>query len=467
MIRLSFISEAFLKLRYALSELRTVSPGRKLYRQMLGNAKYTFRIIGERVSRGTYGFDHDAVRSSRSVGEVVAALPMTDPRHYVDNMDEYNRWINEEGMHASDVVLTSGTSGRPKIVTYSRHDSYRDLLVIARGLKLSYPDIELRRLLFLLELATAYPAASSALTSHVSSGIGVVSIPTYLKETLDDVVRYVNRFFADRGLTFLGYPSQLLNVTPSKFVELDPGEIGVHALAPNGEVLTRGAKDALRRIYRPDHIVGIYGSTETRIIGLDKDDVYVVHGDRSLIAVRRRDGSIGVDGEGELLVTPLYRPGETPGTIIPMYRLGDLAKVEFDEGMYYLHSLRRIDDEFFIGASNFNPALMASIVEGELIQRGVRSPQVFFILSQNPETKLITSLNVIASSEKGRDNRLVEETVRRALDKYSEVVAFAKAGTIDLGIRTASSVGEVVEEYPTLVQRSYVKGGKYAVIEAP
>jgi phenylacetate-coenzyme A ligase PaaK-like adenylate-forming protein len=176
--KLSFISEAVLRLRYMLSELRTIHPGRRLYRRMMGNARYTFRLVGTRISSETYGFDPHAVKSSRSVEELVARLPATDPHHYVAHMDEYNEWIAEKSPHASDIVLTSGTSGKPKIVTYSRHDSYRDLLVIARGLRLSYPEIDLRRLLFLLELATAYPAASSALTSHISSGLGLISIPT-------------------------------------------------------------------------------------------------------------------------------------------------------------------------------------------------------------------------------------------------------------------------------------------------
>ena len=141
-------SDSVLRLKYFVSELRLVSPGGGLRGQMVNNLRYMFKIVGNRVGNGVYGFDSSSLGKVNDLEGFVSSLPVTDPRHYVENMDAYNKWLVEGGSLASDVVLTSGTSGGPKIVTYSRYDSFRDLLVIARGLKANYLDVDLRKQVF-------------------------------------------------------------------------------------------------------------------------------------------------------------------------------------------------------------------------------------------------------------------------------------------------------------------------------
>ncbi len=467
MVHLLFLADLYLKSKYLLSELRMIEPGKGLERQMMANIRYTFKIVKDRMGLGTYMFDYDALKRAKDPGGVVDKLPVTTSRSYVGNMDLYNKWIARGRVKPTDIVLTSGTTGKPKIVSYTRYDSFRDLLLVARGLRKYYPDIDLKNMIFLLELATAYPAASSALVNHISSGLNILSIPTFLKETLDDIVIYLKKYYGDRDITILGYPSQLINVTPKKFREIDPSSIGIKALAPNGEVITRGAREIMRKIYNPQYIIGVYGSTETRIIGLERDDVYIVYGDRNFVGVVRSDGSIGVDGEGELVITPLYRKGEYPGTLIPMYRLGDLGRVRYEDGVYFIDKLRRVKDELFVGASNFNPVVMASMIEGELIDRRIEDPRIFFIFRRDKYTGIVSGIELIIITKTRGLDREIKGIVFGILDKYSEVIALMKAGTITIKSRIVGDIEEIIREYPSFVQRSYYKGGKYSILEAP
>ncbi|OYT38512.1 MAG: hypothetical protein B6U89_05670, partial [Desulfurococcales archaeon ex4484_58] len=387
------------------------------------------------------------------------------PERYVKNMDHYNRWIQNKKALVSAIVLTSGTVGSPKIFTYTIYDTYRNFLVTLRGIRYMYSDVNLSRTIFIVEYATAYPGATSVLVSSIAQMGKIIVIPTFLKETLDDIIEYLNKYFMDYDKMLLGYTTQLLYVTPRKFEKINPSNANFHSIVPGGEPLTKGARIKLREIYKPKYVGGMYGSTETRIQGMqNRIGEYLIYSDRTLIAVLRSDGSIGVDGEGELVITPLYVKGEIPGTILPMYRIGDRARVRYEDGIYIVENISRAGDELQIGAANFNPVVMSSLIEEELIKKGFREAEVLFVLHKDPVTELIRviDVNVIGIDV---NKQLVTNIVKRVLDRYSEILVSSKVGLIDLYINIYRSEDELFDKYSNFKPLSYHKGKKYIIVD--
>ncbi len=260
----------------------------------------------------------------------------------------------------------------------------------------------------------------------------------------------------------MGYTSQLLYVTPHKFIQIKPCKAGIDYIVVGGEPLTEGSRSILQEIYGPKRVVGMYGTTEARILGIESKGEYVVYSDRSLLAVRCRDGSIGVDGEGELLVTPLCTKGEIPGTLIPHYLVGDRAKVRYENGVYFIRDITRSGDELIIGGANFNPIAMANIIEQHLLKQGLMGVQVFFIFKKDRDTGLIRFVDVVIYTRDNASTIDVKESAWSLLKQYSELVA---QKTVDVNIRITSDIGSLLRQYPSIVQRNYRKDSKYIILE--
>ncbi len=422
-------------------------------------------MIKERIPDHIYRFDYNIVKNAKNIEDVISKLPVTSPEHYIENINYYNEWIAGKQDIVSAIVLSSGTVGEPKIFTYTIYDGYRDLVVVLRSLKYLYQSINLFKSVFIAELATAYPVASTAILANATSIGKIPVIPTFLKDNLDNIIIYLNKFLRQHNKILLGYTTQLLYVTPKKFKSITPCDVGFSVVVPAGEPITSGAYVRLREIYCSEYVIGLYGSTEARIHGIDNGKgEYHIYSDRTLIAVLRDDGTIGVDGEGELIITPLYVKGEIPGTILPMYRIGDRARVKYEDGMYIVKDISRTGDELQIGAANFNPIVMGSLIERELIRNGFREVEVLFVLKRDPLTGLIrvVDVNVIA---KDADKRLITSVVREVLGKYSEVLVVSEAGLIELNISVHDNEEELLDRYAGFKPFSYHKGKKYIIID--
>ena len=422
-------------------------------------------MIKERIPDHIYRFDYNIVKNAKNIEDVVSKLPVTTSKYYIENIDHYNKWIIERQDFVNAIVLSSGTTGTPKIFTYTVYDAYRNMLIVLRSVRYLYKDIDLFKSIFIVEFATAYPGASTVLTTSITSLGKIPVIPTFLKDNVDNIFRYLKKFFKDQDKILLGYTTQLLYVTPKKFKELKPCDVGFSVVVATGEPVTSGAYNKLQEIYCPKYVVGIYGTTETRINGIDDGKGnYYIYSDRTLIGVLRDDGTIGVDGEGELIITPLYVKGEIPGTILPMYRIGDRARVKYEDGMYIVKDISRAGDELQIAAANFNPIVMGSLIERELIRNGFREVEVLFVLKRDPLTGLIrvVDVNVIA---KDADKRLITSVVREVLGKYSEVLVVSEAGLIELNISVHDNEEELLDRYAGFKPFSYHKGKKYIIID--
>ncbi len=179
-------------------ESRDYSSSKSIERRALANIRYTFSLIKKRLPSSVYKIDYSVLKKARSIEDAVTKLEPTTPEHYLKHIDEYNNWINNMSKLVTNIVLSSGTIGKPKIIAYTIHDAYRNLLVILRCIKYLYPDSSLRDLVLFVEFNTVYPGASASLTTSFARVANSIIIPLYVRDVVDDIILFVKKYISQK-----------------------------------------------------------------------------------------------------------------------------------------------------------------------------------------------------------------------------------------------------------------------------
>ena len=232
-------------------------------------------------------------------------------------------WLGEPGRHPYVVAATSGTTGEPVIVPFSRRAWCAGLAYFIRGGSRFYGSVLdtlfcARRLAF---IATHNP---HHLSTHLGDSVAFGPLPRLRLAAgmaLDDLVEQLQRF---QPTILSGYPSVLDLLAKAQLT----GELSIapRKVLTGGETLPTGFRDRVRAAWQAAVFDG-YGLTETNVFAWECQQHAGLHIDEDAVILEVVDEQNRVLPSGEqgaaVLVTSLVN--ETLPII--RYRVDDVLRV--------------------------------------------------------------------------------------------------------------------------------------------
>ena len=302
-------------------------------------------------------------RPLRSLEELALIAPVS-PHDYREHLPPDGTGILTGPIGDSYSFGSGGTTGKPKFVFRTVHETYRNARGLAKGLHLAgfaRPGFIVGNLLFAGNLWASFVSLNQALEQ---TGAHILPIGGHID--LESQVNLLRAFKANAVLTI---PSILISI--AQYVKRhDIKDLKLTHLAYGGEHLFPEARRQLTEVLGAERIVsGGYAANDTGTIGFQDETcvggVHLVHEDIHIVEILDTETNevITAPGKaGKIVVTNVNRH------LMPTIRfdVGDMgAWVERPEGGRRLRRfelLGRSDEVLIIGGFNLSLEMVAGVV---------------------------------------------------------------------------------------------------------
>ncbi|MFO1315908.1 MAG: AMP-binding protein [Burkholderiales bacterium] len=321
--------------RFAMERIQA-----RALRRTVGHAARNSPFYRERFRE--LGIDPRCIRSAGDLGRLGF---FTTPADFAGNEDRFLAVPPDRVVHA---CASSGTSGKPKFVRFSRWDWIR--LVFGGAIGLGAVGVT-RADVVLVMLAFGSPEwMTGIVTLEMFRVVGCLTIPASTTHSTGTLIGMMERF---RPSVLVGIPSFIWKLTEEGSQITDLKRFGVRMIRLGGEPLGVGLRARLEEAWGAG-VFDVYGMTECGYVvageseaggGLHVNSRVVVEvvdpaGDRVL-----PDGDVG-----ELVFTTL----EQEATPFLRYRSGDLGSLCPGEGRFFGQTIRKVigrkDDMVIVGS---------------------------------------------------------------------------------------------------------------------
>ncbi len=284
----------------------------------------------------------------RTIGDA-ANLPrlgfFTTPADFAGNEERFLAVSPERVVHA---CASSGTSGKPKFVRFSKRDWSRVVFGGAVGLEVL--GVTRADVAFVM-LAFGSPEwMTGILAVEMFREVGCLAIPASTTHSTEALLRMMERF---RPTVLVGIPSFVWKLTAEGSRLTDLRRFGVRMIRVGGEPLGGGLRSLLQEAWGA-RVFDVYGMTECgyTVAGESEEGAGLHVSPRVLVEVVDPAGDrVLPDGEvGELVFTTL----EQEATPFLRYRSGDLGSLCPGQGRFFGQTIKKVvgrkDDMVIVGS---------------------------------------------------------------------------------------------------------------------
>ena len=289
-----------------------------------------------------HGIDPRSIRSARDLGRLGF---FTTPADFAENEDRFLAVPPDRVVHA---CASSGTSGKPKFVRFSRWDWIR--LVVGGAIGLEAVGV-MRADVVLVMLAFGSPEWMTGIVAvEMFRAVGCLTVPASTTQSTATLIGMIERF---RPSVLVGIPSFVWKLTEEGSRITDLRRFGVRMIRLGGEPLGPGLRARLEEAWGA-RVLDVYGMTECGyVVAGESEAGRGLHvGTRVLVEVvdPASDGVLP-DGEvGELVFTTL----EQDAMPFLRYRSGDLGSRCPENGRFVGQTIGKVvgrkDDMVIVGS---------------------------------------------------------------------------------------------------------------------
>ena len=279
-------------------------------------------------------FKAKGINDSNLCSKELCELPSLSKEMYREWMN--NELANNSNIHQYKFTHTSGSTGIPTTNIFSvkeyAHHYMADFFCWVKG---GYNP-------FLGKSLTRQPGDSAVGQGTIIQKLGLLRRNVFNTHwNRNQIISLINDYKPD---FILANSSELLYIA-QYIIENNLEIIPPQFFCPTGENIDGRTEAILKSVYG-EGLINIYGGTEMAdfAVKIPGDNKYEILEDLVSVCIRRDDGNITYEGEGSILVTPLFRK------TFPLlnYELGDRVKIEIINGRKYITKIYGRKNDTFV-----------------------------------------------------------------------------------------------------------------------
>jgi phenylacetate-coenzyme A ligase PaaK-like adenylate-forming protein len=312
--------------------------------------------------------------------------------------------------------LSSGTSGKPKVVGATVDDLKRDKRQCEQAYNCFIEEGDV--------VLNCFP--SSPAISGVASIEGIKSFQAKLFQAPAQALQNVE--------TFLLYydifkPNVVFGLTTSLYrlpfrlreIGVSPEKLGIKKMMSGAEPSTTERRKAISEDFGGAKIYDWYASSENMVIAYEEEPFsnrYNVTLPETILFLTKENDFASAGETGQVLLTNLYEVGEKPHMILLNYLIGDFARcVEKDEETGFVTVIGDIRREAaYLAGAKLNPQEVEAIIDGLSEVKGFLTGEYCIITYNDADRKAVAEVRLEARKQlSNKQKEQISQKVRQKI----------------------------------------------------
>ena len=348
--------------------------------------------------------------------------------------------------------LSSGTSGRPKVVGATVDDLKRDKRQCEQAYNCFIEEGDV--------VLNCFP--SSPAISGVASIEGIKSFQAQLFQAPAQALQNVE--------TFLLYydifkPNVIFGLTTSLYrlpfrlreIGVSPEKLGIKKMMSGAEPSTTERRKAISEDFGGAKIYDWYASSENMVIAYEEEPFsnrYNVTLPETILFLTKENDFASAGETGQVLLTNLYEVGEKPHMILLNYLIGDFARcVEKDEETGFVTVIGDIRREAaYLAGAKLNPQEVEAVIDDLGEFRGLLSGEYCIITYNDADRKAVAEVRLearkqLSNEQKERISQQVRQKIYEANIPVYHMAEIVKDAKLIINITEPGSLYKGYEQH--------------------